>query len=118
MIKQSELRIGNLVNTPDPHLNPFKVESIEVRRIGCSGAESLIYWDRRVLNPLPLSDEWLLKFGFQKKSGWDDMEFYVKEWVELELTDRGFEFNDRIIPSVHRLQNLYQAITGEELQAP
>ena len=71
--------------------------------------------------PIPLTEEWLIKFGF-------DFDGYCSYWKsEIELTkdtmDEHFQsFNNvgsglcqKEIKYVNQLQNLYFALTGEEL---
>ena len=76
------------------------------------------------LEPIPLTEEWLLKFGFEEYEFEDEIFGYV-------LNDFGyvneFQFMIRIfidfegiliqkpIKYVHQLQNLYFALTREEL---
>jgi hypothetical protein len=70
---------------------------------------------------IPLTEEWLLKFGFRL-----DNIHYTKDDVDLLMSTQmfsneliGFFYspNDRLeIKHVHQLQNLYFALTGEELQ--
>lgn len=64
--------------------------------------------------PIPLNDEWLLKFGFED---WDidiytmdlmNNNFYVL-FDELEIIAKNIKY-------VHQLQNLYFALTGNELK--
>lgn len=116
-MKPNELRIGNYVNwinTQEPH-SLYLIEEIR----------ELNYHDCFV--PIPLNEEWLLKFNFceQTKSAGNRWSFYngVK-WFELyDLYDEQdnligkfyYKFDDEI-KYVHQLQNLYFALTGEELQ--
>lgn len=73
--------------------------------------------------PIPLTDEWLLKFGFEKQ----DYELILKVndygclvyWhKEMFLMMGQFADCTDIVPceSLHQLQNLYFALTGEELK--
>ena len=76
--------------------------------------------------PIPLTDEWLLKFGFKYvesydnykvKAGdyWNSVKFYEGEWCyNNDDSDSGCYFLTTI-KYVHQLQNLYFALTGEEL---
>ncbi|AGO47465.1 hypothetical protein Phi19:3_gp061 [Cellulophaga phage phi19:3] len=78
------------------------------------------------LQPIPLTEEWLLKFGFVKNDWTDGGTIIYYGWqngaVLLEtdsnssffiLDGKHEEFNN--IKHVHQLQNLYFALTGEEL---
>lgn len=66
------------------------------------------------IKPIILSEEWLLKLGFTYTQ--DGMGF---GGFELDRTDAGFIYDsvdyNVIIKHVHQLQNLYFALTGEEL---
>jgi len=72
------------------------------------------------LHPIPLTDEWFLRFGFiqNEHSGnyWESDEWNELYFVAGELY---FEFDSKRIAScktVHQLQNLYFALIGQELQ--
>lgn len=71
--------------------------------------------------PIPLTEEWLLKFGFDIKD--KDRLDWVKGAFNLERSNEDndkfcFEVYSHYIPLdyVHQLQNLYFALTGEELK--
>ena len=69
------------------------------------------------LEPIPLTEEWLLKFGFDKLEGWDDTFFFQLNDVQiLEYNVSGYDYDGVNIKHVHQLQNLYFALTGEELK--
>lgn len=149
MIPANELRIGNLVLVGD---KPTVVESVDPQGINSSishgyypGETEIEYvgqfhdWPGYVtIGGIPLTEEWLLKFGFEK----DDSNVYfipdVKTIIEgfdaEPLFDFGISRNDKgefIITNgagldeyvvskpflyVHQLQNLYFALTGTELE--
>ena len=71
--------------------------------------------------PIPLTEEWLEKFGFDIKD--KDRLDWVKGAFNLERSNEDnnkfcFEVYSHYIPLdyVHQLQNLYFALTGEELK--
>lgn len=126
-MKTNELRIGNLV------LIPFSMEGViipsiekQVRGIGTFGGIDFTepQFPEDLTIPavhcagIPLTEEWLLKFGFK---------IFPWGWVKKSTTDIGlrishphFHFerdgeNLQQIKYVHQLQNLYFALTGEEL---
>jgi hypothetical protein len=132
-----ELRIGNFV------FNNNKV--IEIENIYDDAVNVLFFaggWgdygyvsdDNKIsnLNPIPITEEWLLKFGFNnvsdnfsksfQKNGFrvslgSDNAWYREEY----LFNEGIEEKDWMgaegidIETIHQLQNLYFALTGEEL---
>ena len=77
-------------------------------------------------NPIPLTEEWLLKFGFDFiDDGWASIKT-KKRFINLEISLKGkrtilynkrtIEFIDVVhIKYIHQLQNLYFALTGMEL---
>lgn len=112
-MKTNELRIGNLVYVTDNLTNLiFK----EITPINIHNLMHLTGWDKSPIDiefePIPLTEEWLVKFGFKP---------LVKDWqikgLILHTRKRGFVVNKKIpiVKYVHQLQNLYFALTGEEL---
>ena len=105
-MKETELRIGNFA----------KWKSLSSMGVG---EEQLMSFSRLMyhgfLEPIPLTEEWLLKFGFER-SGLYHVKSQVYIYDEYGLVDTGFEyrFNYRRIEIeyVHQLQNLYFALTG------
>ncbi|WP_347216678.1 hypothetical protein [Chryseobacterium sp.] len=82
------------------------------------------------LEPIPLNEEWLLKFDFDKITNDEEEIFYQKGYVRIsidEYEDGWFNFRKRTpsqlwkdnlvtqIKFVHELQNLYLLIEKEEL---
>ena len=110
-MKANELRIGNYV-----------MYSSLIQVNGYNIAECEEYPTR--FAPIPLTREWLLKFGFVEKI---DAYFYndycIEDihngatWVISEFDHITDEFTaiGCGIKYVHQFQNLYFALTGEEL---
>jgi hypothetical protein len=124
-MKAEELRIGNLVLIPYNKSN--KQEGFfeaTISQIGDFGA----YIGPEDYEPILLTEEWLLKFGFYETSNQDfigglytqdkpDKFFINKETMSYCFFDYEGSIDDIIqIKYVHQLQNLYFALTGEELQ--
>ena len=65
-----------------------------------------------VAKPIPLTEEWLKRFGFGlcEHRGYVKGEFYIGLSFNFYSDMASFKVN-----SVHQLQNLYFALTGEEL---
>jgi hypothetical protein len=127
-MKASELRIGNLVEYKNQYINvsgigPFGIQS--------EGKKYLIIakFSTPDIQPIPLTEEWLLKFGFEKI---DDFDVYSNIWringfmvsfgdyinIHLDWADDEVGFHSIMCYEelfVHQLQNLYFALTGEEL---
>lgn len=104
MIDTRELRIGNLVMIGD------KVITIDVR-IFHAVIHSFQGYEPE---PIPLSEEWLLKMGFTLRGNYLSKGNFIFQkrhnlwqWMGVYL---------QRIRSVHSFQNLYFALTGEELK--
>jgi hypothetical protein len=68
--------------------------------------------------PIPLTEEWLVKFGFTK---WKNKNIWTNKGVMIYLHSKDGicygKANSRTkLKHVHQLQNLYFALTGEELK--
>ena len=138
-MKANELRIGNLVQTNyEGFINVVNINSegfdyIDFRK---SGFKAIGRIELEYVEPIPLTEEWLLKFGF-KKWGRDDMPRTVSfelVWIKIfpansfcDFKGYGFMYYKKeesnsvesarvVIQYVHQLQNLYFALTGEESQ--
>ena len=105
-MKANELRIGNWYdhNGIPTQVTPNTIEEVwEAERIWCKA--------------IPLTEEWLLKFWFISNP-YEDR--YEKGSIHIEcLKTKGETYlwieNMAHIKYVHQLQNLYFALTGEEL---
>jgi hypothetical protein len=124
MIRAQELRIGNWVEYDNRY---FQIDSIaDVFPTLNTPEFGIGVVDYNNIKPIPLTEEWLLKFGFKllnkkyRKTGflhcnkiWFPLtvRFYCHGiWVEY--------FGQQIgeIKYVHQLQNIYFAIEKEELK--
>ena len=129
-MKASELRVDNLVN--------YEGRVCEVITISQNGDLELAYLDRPPsdpfilteldileIEPIPLTEDWLIKLGFDKeRNAHDTTDLYIHDIISL--SNKGDYFSCAIhtlltyplptkIKNVHQLQNLYFALTGEEL---
>lgn len=113
-----DLRIGNIIKDRGSNI-PYFI-------LGANKFKNIIEWDSLFeYEPIPLTEEWLLKFGFHKhNNAWvqDDFNennnrFYFSIWSD---TDEDFRYNssefDVELNYVHQLQNLYFALTNKELK--
>lgn len=106
-MKAAELRIGNITKRIKTG-EVFTVIAIDISSV----AHGML-----ALEGLPLTEEWLLKFGFEKKSE-GKFEHNVNPLIIYKNERMGFYYGEAIGIShnyVHQLQNLYFALTGEEL---
>ena len=129
-MKENELRIGNLIEYRIQDDLDDRKDWWEVSKIDATDLcilESNIDYDFR---PIPLTEEWLLKFGFNKEyqKGYIGIDVCNSDFVLTEPLKMGewqtnytFQFETGSVPKfkeikyVHQLQNIYFALTGEEL---
>lgn len=120
---QKELRIGNYLLGKCVDESDERKEWWQQYQI--KDAEDLMGvkddWDKRI----HLTEEWLLKFGFEKKADYQffNMQLVLEFWKILnKKIDVRFRINENEsiiiceIQYVHQLQNLYFALCGEELE--
>ena len=123
MIEVNELRIGSLINTPNRNMNPFKVEFIESIGLGKIGGfnnvGNFVYWLVKDVNPIELNGDWLIQNSFKYTDGEDACDcIYNLNGVNIWEHDNGFCHSygyGGYVDSIHKLQSLYNSITGTEL---
>ncbi len=137
----TEIRIGSLVKS---ELGILKVESIlgSTYRVYCHSLDEDYLADYRLedIKPIPLTEEWLVKFGFITMDAEVDFMEYAKEFEDgsfrfsvfndggLDMVNnypfyitttgqmKGWETEYKTeFKYVHQLQNLYFCLCGEEL---
>lgn len=123
MMKANELRIGNMIYWNIPN----KIEKKIVHEVTAiinptlhTCPISLGRLDDDGYVGIQLTEEWLLSFGFVKT--------FENPFIEYEWQYKHFTLDDKMIPYlgrysdennlkyVHQLQNLYFALTGDELK--
>jgi hypothetical protein len=119
MIDPKELRIGNWIrSTAQGH--------IQVRANDIEKIESVFLKGQDYVQPIPLTTEWLERLGFEKRESgvcyewWNGINEVTHDWLVsiTEMKDNGQFFyrnGKHTIKYVHQLQNLFFALTGEEL---
>jgi hypothetical protein len=120
MIRETELRIGNLLNHNDGIMvGSFIVGLIHLEDIIKDNSHAREY------EPILLTEEWLLKFGFENRPDgicdhWHlGINPITHDWmIELKSLGAGFFYRNGYfnIKYVHTLQNLYFALTNQELE--
>lgn len=109
-IKPQELRIGNIV----------RLKSKNKDYVIDSGYEIDTGTDSDDFEPTELTEDWLLKFGYDRNkneyciSGHD--RFNVFQSVKGPYIFCDDEKSIRYVKYVHELQNIFFALTGEELK--
>jgi hypothetical protein len=119
-MKANEIRLGNLIYFPNGEVGKVNYETIRFLTITNEPINH---------KPIPLTEEWLLKMGFDisSSSGYNIKNNGIE--IDVWFNDDGL-INDIQISStsisgaypnikhfqyVHQLQNLYFALTNEEL---
>lgn len=117
-MKASELRIGNLI------LVDGKIDEITgIKKSTVFFSDGFQMFIAGGIEPIPLTEEWLIKFGFNKTVDHPRRKLYEHDDIcPLWFSDKQgitdfYASGVRISECkyVHQLQNLYFALTGEEL---
>lgn len=96
-MKSNELMIGNYVN--DPYDKVIKLISVEE--------------DASFLTPIEISEDWLLKLGFNYDS--DLKNLLIKSGISCNIKNMEFCYMGHKIKKqkyVHQVQNLYFSLVG------
>jgi hypothetical protein len=117
-MKANELRIGNLVSYDG---RVFEIDTIAKEFPTLNTIEygiGVVDWGN--IEPIPLTEEWLLKFGFESfhKRDFKKKGLFITTYFATPQTLVDDDFgNKRVLELkyVHQLQNLYFALTNEEL---
>ena len=108
-MEAKELRIGNLVYDTLGKVNKINLEALN----------DILKEPKNQIKPIPLTEEWLLSFGFESYNleyTWKNKNLIIEKSENgyVKLADDyfidSFEFKH-----VHQLQNLYFALSNEEL---
>lgn len=122
MVDAKELRIGNWVYSSEQE--PIRIEGVHNKKGVFHG-----FWHNAIVYPIPLTVEWLERFGFKYSQNEETYLGVNSFFIEDRSTDKLSKNVDkeafgvwswqsylREVKYVHQLQNLYFAITGEELE--
>ena len=124
MIQIKELRIGNFISPMGKSVT--KVEGFDIYNDMILSSD---FAERKndFFEPIPITEEWLLKFGFKDRSGTlkNEMSYGIEigkmeiAWyrqdnkTRFQTIENGFIM--KYVTYVHELQNLYFALTGNDL---
>jgi len=121
-MKATELRIGNWVSWTGKERQILINDIVEHQKMA----------NRSLVEPIPLTEEWLDRLGFEKnenRTADPQYDYWKKDCLGWNLTwtngnlewqilkrDLEKEYRPELnIKYVHQLQNLYHSLTGEEL---
>jgi len=118
-MKRTDFRIGNWVEFKHPNIY------YQFTTIQASSFEG--YFIEETFKPILIDEHWLLNLGFEKQEGefsdWYEHKvnynigFTIPKIKEYHRT--GFQHGGNLYPHikfVHQLQNIFHALTGEELK--
>lgn len=131
MIQANELRIGNSVFINGeicPSIGYSVIMDVAMKERGVKNE----YLDSLTFEPIPITEELIVKYGFEKERSLEDVFVKVRNensspfilfspnaYVAKYNNIKDFYFNIErhivTITHIHQLQNLYFAITKEEL---
>lgn len=122
-MKAQDLRIGNLVNVLGETRVVKSIDRFGISYDNSQELERLMTFNADKIKPIPLTEEWLVKLGFEKKNiyGKHNKFFYIRNklyFCEYDFYSFVYSNNSLEIKEpkyVHQLQNLYFVLTGEEL---
>jgi len=113
MLKEKELRIGNLVIRKNKHsgdLQEIELTPSCILDIATNKEKSSFDYF-----PIELNEKWLSKFDVFKKNGYP----YKLHYGYLKMRNGNYFYKyfdiELELPFVHQLQNLYYVLTGNEL---
>ena len=126
-MKANEIRIGNYIADIWTPNGLFKVTELRKDKIFYGNCFKAKYDDIR---PIPLTEEILLKAGFEKcrkgcslNVGGESFDYYIKDkFVIWDHKHRGYSLESIrsqgfiLYNFLHQLQNLFFALTGEEIK--
>ena len=112
-LKVTELRLGNYLFDRNNRLCQVKELGESIKAPAIKGARTSL-----PNKPIPLTEDILLRLGFVKKeigySKFTEMDQCFLISFGKHTSVNGIKFNNEI-KTVHQLQNLFFALTGEEL---
>lgn len=125
-MKANELRIGNYLNGKQGHVIVTEIRGNNSVKIQYNTSS---FYVGTCLLPIELTKEWLLKLGFIQQgviinnNGLTEqcgINYFIKNNIVYSLSDNQVELDNPNVflcnlKYVHQLQNLYFALTGEEL---
>jgi hypothetical protein len=139
MVRTEEFRPGNYILLGSDTSTLFKVEEIDLTKeksfrikAVLGGQESWHAPSATDLLPAILDEDWLINFGFKKEVYQEDRSSYIdinfvlllgdNKSIHLNKAENHYELVKRDVEKfskvkyVHKLQNLYEDMTGRKLE--
>lgn len=121
MINANELRVGNYVVFSEDR-TIFKVIEISEKGLGIENKQEITWIEMETFEPIPLTEEILLKCGFKCSRG-ESFQLMLNDWTNLyyncgyfEISVNKHAFSLNHIQYLHQLQNIYHSLTNKELE--
>lgn len=115
-MKATELRISNLLLYNSDFNSGEQWDVVDVNIETLSWALSNQEQFNRVHKPIRLTEDWLLRFGFEEvkpRSG--VQKSFIKNGIRINLSNSGNFYFKELPVKVHTLQNIFYFNTGNEL---
>jgi hypothetical protein len=125
-MQSKDLRIGNLVEIyKERQLVVINYIDSELSLLSFEGFD---LWDLDKTYPVLLTEKWLINLGFELKEDEGDVKYYEKNTIGIKMDEcldfylyiKSYNSNSyfliKQLEVVHELQNLYFALTCEELE--
>jgi hypothetical protein len=127
-MKAQDYRIGNLVQI-DYDDRVFEIHTISDTYPTLNTPEfgiGVVEWYN--IKPIKITEYWLLNFGFELNEDEGDVKYYEKNTIGIKMDDcldfycyiKSYKSNScffvKQLEFVHELQNLFYALTKEELK--
>jgi len=130
-LQSKDLRIGNwvecevldgeiMVNGYEPivQIKTIEYDWVSKEYFALNTNSDYIYLD--LYKPIPLTEDWLLRFGFEITGAMDSYGGWVSPMLDgrqIRVTrgDNCYFCYHSKVQYVHQLQNLYHSLTGKEL---
>lgn len=111
-MKTNELRIGNYLSGKQGHVTVTEIRANNMVKIHNNTSS---FYVGTCLEPIEIDSEWLERFSFNCIFTHDDHHYY-NGFLALDRDFQPFDYDIKYeIKHVHQLQNLYFALTGDEL---
>jgi hypothetical protein len=110
-MKKQELRIGNFVSHEGAIKKIASIEVFDLCFLYYAGYNACV--DIPDIQPIPLNDEWCKKLGLDVYEANIENEYIM---INRLINPVRYYYQNTELKTVHQLQNLYFALTGNELK--
>lgn len=113
MIQPSEVRVGNWILFEEDGTE-FRVMQILLQGYDVCNEKETTWIEKEYFAGIPLTEEWLERFGFEKGiSSFNKNGLVIESNNNAEYLNRALHLK---VSYVHQLQNLFYCLTGSELE--